>query len=194
MPDIVAVNERFQFVVDESKSSKEPLEIDDVGLAEYFITVQPDREDDFFHDPAPGTVHLFDPSKPSLHAHFVALSHILDPEERKKATQRLEQMIKRVEEIWLQQHRTHLFTISMAGSMARFLRWDRSGTIITRAFDIRQQPELLRDFQSLYYRSSRVVRGYDTTVRWAGITYASEENKSKGSKKGPEEQEGEGES
>jgi len=92
----------------------------------------------------------------------------LDPEERKKATHGLEQMIKRVEGTWVQQKRTHLFTISMAGSMARFLYWDRSGTVITRAFDIRQQPELLRDFQSLYYRSSRTVRGYDTTARWAG--------------------------
>ena len=185
MPDIVAVNERFQFVVDESKSSDKPLEIDDVGLAEYFITVQPNREDDFFHDPPPGTGRPFDPNKPSLHTHFVALSHILDPEERKKATHGLEEMLKRVEEIWVQQHRTHLFTISIAGSMARFLYWDRSGTIITRAFDIRQQPDLLDDFQSLYYRSSRAVRGYDTTVSWAGSAVRSSENKPKGSEKEP---------
>jgi len=179
MPDIVAVSERFQFVVDESKSSDKPLEIDDMGLAEYFITIQPNREDDFFHDPAPGTDHLSDPNGPSLRGRFVALSHILDPEEREKVTHRLEQMIKRVEEVWVQQQRTHLFTISMAGSMARFLCWDRSGIVVTRAFDIRQQPKLLHDFLSLYYRSSRAVRGYDTTVRWAGSADSSSENKPK---------------
>jgi len=92
MPDVVAVNEGLQLVVDESKSSDKPLEIDDVGLVEYFITVQPDREDDFFHDPTPGMKHLFDPNKPSLHTHLVALSHFFDPEERKKATHWLEWM------------------------------------------------------------------------------------------------------
>ena len=166
MPAIVAVNERFQFVVDESKSSDKPLEIDDMGLVEYFITVQADRKDDFFHDPIPGMP--FDPKKPSLHTHFVALSHIFDPEEREKAEHRLEQMIKRIVDIWNQQSRTHIFSVSIAGSMARFLRWDRSGTIVTNAFDIRQKPELLKDFQTLYYRSSREARGYDTTVSWAG--------------------------
>lgn len=184
MPDIVAINEHFQLVVDKSKASCEPLEIDSMALVEYFITVQPDREDDFFHDPRPEMKHLFDPNKPSLHTHFFALSHIHDPEEKAKATRGLEQMITRVQDMWDQQHRTHIFTISMAGSMARFLLWDRSGAIVTRAFDIRQQPDLLDDFQSMYYRSSREVRGYDTTVSWAGSVKSTSKDEPKGLGKG----------
>ena len=69
MPDIVAINEHLQSVVDESKSSEEPLEIDYMGLAEYFVTVHPDREGDFFHDPTPGMEHLYDPKKPTLDTH-----------------------------------------------------------------------------------------------------------------------------
>ena len=194
MPEIIAVHERFQFVVDESKSSDKPLQIDDMGLAEYFITVQPDREDDFFHDPTPGMEHLFDPKKPTLHTHFFALNHISDPEERKKATHGLEQMIKRVVDIWSQQWRTHIFSISIAGSMARFLLWDRSGTIITRAFDIRQQPRLLEDFLTLYYRSSRATRGYDTTASWAGSVRPTPKNRPKGPEEKSEESEGSKES
>lgn len=168
MPDIVAVHERSLIVVEDLESLikpleslNKPLEIDDIRLAEYFITVQPDREDDFFHDPAPEAKHLFDPRKPYPHTQFVALRHILDPEERRKATHGLERIIERVEEMRLRQRRTHMFSISIAGSMARFLRWDGSGTTITRAFDIRREPDLLDDFQSLYYRSSREVRGYE---------------------------------
>lgn len=166
MPDIVAVNEGFQLVVDESKSSDEPLEIDDMGLAEYFITIQPGREDDFFSDPTPGMEHYYDPKKPTLDTHFLLLDHIGDPDEREKAKSRLQDMIERVVDIWKQQWRSHIFTISIAGSMARFLRWDRSGTFITRAFDIRQEPGLLVDFLRLYYNSSRGLRGFLTFVSW----------------------------
>ena len=166
MPDIVAVNERFRSVVDESKSSDEPLEIDDMGLVEYFITVHPDREGDFFHDPTPGMEHFYDPKTPTLQTHFLLLDHISDPEERKKARGRVDDMIKRVADIWNQQWRGCIYTISMAGSMVRFLRWDKGGTFITRAFDIRQEPGLLVDFLRLYYLSSREVRGFLTMMHW----------------------------
>ena len=167
MPDIVAVNEHLQSVVDESKTSDEPLEIDDMGLAEYFITVHPDREGDFFHDPTPGMEHFFDPKEPALDTHFTLLDHIFDPEEREKARGRLDEMIERVADIWTQQWRSHIFTISMAGSMVRFLRWDRGGTIITSAFDIRREPNLLVNFLRLYYNSSKEVRGFLSMVKWS---------------------------
>jgi len=166
MPDIVAVNERFQFVVDESKTSEEPLEIDDMGLAEYFVTVHPDREGDFFHDPTPGMEQFYDPKKPTIDTHFTLLDHIYDPEERKEARGRLDEMIERVADVWNQQWRSHIFTISMAGSMVRFLRWDRGGTFITTAFDIRKEPGLLVDFLRLYYQSSKEVRGFLVMFHW----------------------------
>ena len=167
MPDIVAVNERFQFIVDGSKSSEKPLEIDDMGLAEYFFTVHPDREGDFFHDPTPGMKHLYDPKKPTIDTHFTLLDHISDLEEKEKARGRLDEMIERVADIWNQQWRSHIFTISMAGSMVRFLRWDRGGTVITSAFDIRQEPGLLVDFLRSDYQSSKEDRGFLTMFRWS---------------------------
>ena len=166
MPDIVAINEHLQSVVGESKSSEEPLEIDDTGLTGYFVTVHPDREGDFFHDPTPGMEHLYDPKKPTLDTHFTLLDHISDPEERKEARGRVDEMIERVADIWNQQWCSHILTISMAGSIVRFLRWDRGGTFITTAFDIRQEPGLLVDFLRLYYHSSKEVRGFLTMVHW----------------------------
>jgi len=73
-----------------------------------------------------------------------------------------------VADIWNQQWRIHIFTISMAGSMVRFLRWERGGTFITTAFDIRQEPGLLVDFLRLYYQSSKEARGFLTIFQWSG--------------------------
>jgi hypothetical protein len=51
--------------------------------------------------------------------------------------------------------------------MVRFLRWDRSGTFIMRAFYIRQEPGLLVDFLRLYYHLSKGACGLLTIVSWA---------------------------
>ncbi|KAI0757382.1 hypothetical protein C8Q80DRAFT_1265315 [Daedaleopsis nitida] len=44
-------------------------------------------------------------------------------------------------EILARQYRAFLLSVSMVGSRARLLRWDRSGYIITESFDIREPPD-----------------------------------------------------
>ncbi|KAI0660096.1 hypothetical protein C8Q70DRAFT_978183 [Cubamyces menziesii] len=53
------------------------------------------------------------------------------------------QLIDYVELVFRIQHRTALFMILVINRHVRVLRWDRSGTIITRAFDYVDTPQLL---------------------------------------------------
>lgn len=45
------------------------------------------------------------------------------------------------------QYRNHLFTVSIAGNRARFIRWERASAIVTEAFDFTEQPLLFEFFK-----------------------------------------------
>ncbi len=62
------------------------------------------------------------------------------------------------------QHRVSLFTISITGRTARFIRWDRSGAIVTEAFNYVDSPHLLAEFLIRFSRLNAAQRGFDTTV------------------------------
>lgn len=44
------------------------------------------------------------------------------------------------------QHRRFVFSVSIQGAKARFLRWDRNGVIVSHEFDYTQDPGKLLDF------------------------------------------------
>ncbi|KAI0641665.1 hypothetical protein C8Q79DRAFT_285489 [Trametes meyenii] len=66
-----------------------------------------------------------------------------DSIERKKVRG---QVITYAEYIFRVQHRTALFMLLVIGRNFRFLRWDRSGTIVTRAIDYVSEPDVLCEF------------------------------------------------
>ncbi|KAH9849440.1 hypothetical protein C2E23DRAFT_888169 [Lenzites betulinus] len=53
------------------------------------------------------------------------------------------QIIDYAEQVFLYQHRTALYMLLIVGKMFRMLRWDRSGTIVTRAVDYTEHPDVL---------------------------------------------------
>ncbi|OJT13251.1 hypothetical protein TRAPUB_10186 [Trametes pubescens] len=53
------------------------------------------------------------------------------------------QLIDYAEHIFRYQHRTELYMLLIIGRRFRFLRWDRSGTIVTPAADYCQDPDML---------------------------------------------------
>ncbi|EIW53024.1 uncharacterized protein TRAVEDRAFT_75206 [Trametes versicolor FP-101664 SS1] len=53
------------------------------------------------------------------------------------------QLIDYAEHIFRYQHRTELYMLLILGRRFRFLRWDRSGTIVTPAADYCQDPDML---------------------------------------------------
>ncbi len=62
------------------------------------------------------------------------------------------------------QHRVSLFSISMTGRNARFIRWDRSGAIVTEAFNYVDSPHFLVKFLGRFSELDAAQRGFDTTV------------------------------
>ena len=61
------------------------------------------------------------------------------------------------------QFRVHLFSVSICGSYARFIRWDRMGAIVTRRFDYTKNPDMLRTFFWRYSHLDLCGQRYDLT-------------------------------
>ncbi|KAA1476079.1 hypothetical protein DENSPDRAFT_842969 [Dentipellis sp. KUC8613] len=63
------------------------------------------------------------------------------------------------------QFRTFVFSVLVMGEYARLIRWDRSGAIVTRAFNYQKDPEPLAQFLWRYNFLTRAQRGFDESVK-----------------------------
>ncbi len=70
-------------------------------------------------------------------------------------------------ELFARQHRHCCFSVALAGSSARLIRWDRAGVIVSELFDIRTPSGALNlcRFLWCFSRVGDADRGYDLTVR-----------------------------
>ncbi|KAI0364217.1 hypothetical protein BV20DRAFT_875901 [Pilatotrama ljubarskyi] len=132
----------------------------ELGYAELFMEVQPDIAFDFFVDPpARATAQ-------QLRSHdFIA--DVQPGEFRRRIERAWAQHIAYAMEIQARQPRVFLFSVSVCGSYARLLRWDRSGVVMTRSFDMHEEPDLLCEFLSRFAYASNVQRGHDNTAETA---------------------------
>ncbi|RPD62295.1 hypothetical protein L227DRAFT_609533 [Lentinus tigrinus ALCF2SS1-6] len=150
-PDIFCYATGNVDAVDASASPRAEL-----GYAELFIEVKADPSHDFFVDPPNATDdhgqdHDFFP-------------HCGDVTFNRRRNRAFGQHISYVTEIFARQYRVALFTVSMSGSCARFLRWDRSGCVVSESFDIRKYPELFCEFFWRFSQTTSAVRGHDPTI------------------------------
>jgi hypothetical protein len=53
----------------------------------------------------------------------------------------------------------------VSGITARFLRWDRSGVLVTEAFNYKENPQTLVDFVWRFVNASPVQQGFDPTAK-----------------------------
>ncbi|OSC97322.1 hypothetical protein PYCCODRAFT_1428549 [Trametes coccinea BRFM310] len=143
------------------------------GFAELFIHVTADPTDDVFIDPPPDS-----PEESIAEHEFIRNVVDDDAEVTEKEYRELEARYKTgarshglhvafAVETFARQQRLFLFTISVAGSMARFYRWDRSGCVVSRSFDIRRHPDFLTEFLWRFSKLSDAGRGHDLTFRMA---------------------------
>ncbi|KAI0326083.1 hypothetical protein GY45DRAFT_158626 [Cubamyces sp. BRFM 1775] len=109
------------------------------GYAELFKQCTSKPSVDFWVDPPPGA------NVQGLATHDFA-QRFDDDEQRTEAMRTFGSHIAFATEVFARQHRVFLYTISVAGSSARFFRWDRSRCVVTEAFDIHEQPEAFADF------------------------------------------------
>ncbi|KAI0753150.1 hypothetical protein C8Q80DRAFT_496554 [Daedaleopsis nitida] len=66
--------------------------------------------------------------------------------------------------VFAKQQRTHYFTVLFLGAMARIVRWDRGGAIVTKKFNYTEEPGKLGRFFWHFVRLSEAQRGHDTSV------------------------------
>ena len=79
------------------------------------------------------------------------------------------QIVEYASELLRRQHRQFVFIISISGDDARLLYLDRSGTIVSKAFRYRQNPEIIGGFLYRIFgpNSTSVDRGHDPTAQLA---------------------------
>ncbi|TFK55665.1 hypothetical protein OE88DRAFT_1652083 [Heliocybe sulcata] len=65
---------------------------------------------------------------------------------------------------WKHQQRVFLFSLQILGTRARFFRWDKSGSVVTRAFDYIDEPQIMVDFLWRLCHMSDVEQGWDPTA------------------------------
>lgn len=97
----------------------------------------------------------------------LCFEHIKDKTANERAKLALGQMVACAIESFARQYRTHLFSVFMTSSIARIMRWDRSGPIITTAINYRTHPEILASFFWRFSRMSHDARGCDMTIKAA---------------------------
>ena len=67
------------------------------------------------------------------------------------------------------QFRHFSFSVVVEGDCARFLRWDPAGTVVTAAFNYRENPEILAEFLWRFDQLSAKDRGHDDSIRPAQL-------------------------
>ncbi|GBE84635.1 predicted protein [Sparassis crispa] len=108
-----------------------------------------------------------DPPIVRLRSHHQFILNIKNKTTLRQATEALGQNTAHATEAMARQHRSFYFSISLARTSARIIRWDRGGAIASEAFDLHQHPEPLCEFLWRYAHASESQRGYDPTVECA---------------------------
>ncbi|RPD62300.1 hypothetical protein L226DRAFT_336490 [Lentinus tigrinus ALCF2SS1-7] len=135
-----------------------------ISLVALFIEVKAAARLDFFRDPPEGT--------PRNDWTFVLNLDDLDNRDaRAYVKQAFGQTVAYAVEIMARQHRHCCYSISLSGTSARLIRWDRAGAIVTEAFDLVTSPTFLCEFLWCFAHVGDGIRGYDLTVRPADTHY-----------------------
>ncbi|KAF9483011.1 hypothetical protein BDN70DRAFT_828166 [Pholiota conissans] len=62
------------------------------------------------------------------------------------------------------QFRVHVFSVSICGDTARFIRWDRAGAVVSQSFNYIESPGFLSSFFRRYANLASRQQGYDPSV------------------------------
>ncbi|KAK0439066.1 uncharacterized protein EV420DRAFT_1735622 [Desarmillaria tabescens] len=62
------------------------------------------------------------------------------------------------------QYRSHFFPTLICGRFARFIRWDRSGAVVSKRFDYTEETTLIFNFYKRFLQLIPSQRGKDTAV------------------------------
>jgi len=105
-----------------------------MGLVHLFIEVKKGADQDIFTDP---------PEGPEPHDYKFTVHTLSADEHLRDRITALGQNAHYAHTIQTRQFRTCVFSLSISGSKARILRWERSGVLVTEAFDYEANPQIL---------------------------------------------------
>ncbi|KAH9941988.1 hypothetical protein B0H21DRAFT_869072, partial [Amylocystis lapponica] len=74
------------------------------------------------------------------------------------------QIISYASEVLMRQHRCFHFTVVVFGLYAHIIRWDRSGAIVTKRINYKDEPHILCSFLWQFCHLSDEKQGYDSTA------------------------------
>ncbi|KZT18489.1 hypothetical protein NEOLEDRAFT_153514, partial [Neolentinus lepideus HHB14362 ss-1] len=74
------------------------------------------------------------------------------------------QIIGYAEAMLSHQHRTHVFSLLVLGDHVRFIRWDRSGAMVSQLVDYVQDPTMLAHFLWRFSKLAPSQAGFDVTA------------------------------
>ncbi|KAF9644190.1 hypothetical protein BDM02DRAFT_3122282, partial [Thelephora ganbajun] len=127
-----------------------------MGLVYLFIEVRKDPDQDIFTDP-PKELPPSDRSS--------TIDTWSENENDGYRVSALGQNAHYAHLIQTRQFRTCVFSLTVSGSTARIMCWDRSGVLVTEAFDYKANPQTLVDFVWRFVRANPAQQGFDTKVR-----------------------------
>jgi hypothetical protein len=126
-----------------------------MGLVYLFIEVKKGADQDIFIDPPQG------PLPPDYRFTVDTWSR---NEKLKDRVSALGQNAHYAYVVQTRQFRTHVFSLTISGRTIRIMRWDRSGVLVTEAFDYKADPGLLVEFLWRFMWATRDRMGFDLTA------------------------------
>ncbi|KIP01982.1 hypothetical protein PHLGIDRAFT_122872 [Phlebiopsis gigantea 11061_1 CR5-6] len=134
------------------------------------VSPAPYRHDDTLPAAAPGE-HTQDGQQSQLHpfSQTSSTGPFRNPVERETeaGTEFRRSLVSHAHAQFARQHRTHFFQLILANRWARFVRWDRSGAVVSSRFDYVHEPAILCEFLWRFAHLSDQKRGLDSTVSLA---------------------------
>ncbi|KAI0712052.1 hypothetical protein C8Q76DRAFT_476353 [Earliella scabrosa] len=130
-------------------------------LAALFFEIKRNKKLDFFRDP-PSNISPSERGKWEFVLHPDVLKTYAH--EHSTAQEAFGQHVAYATELCARQHRRCCYSISLSGTTARLIRWDRAGAIVSTAFDIVTSPTILCKFLWCFGHAGLAEQGYDATV------------------------------
>jgi len=126
-----------------------------MGLVHLFIEVKKGADQDIFIDP---------PKGPLPPGYRFTVDTWSKEENLRPRISALGQNAQYAHIIQTRQFRTSVFSLTISGRTARMMYWDRSGVLVTEAFDYKTKPRTLIDFVWRFVHAKPPQRGFDPTA------------------------------
>ena len=126
-----------------------------MGLVKLFIEIKKDGSQDVFTDPPEGLLPL---------SYNFTVDTWSEEESLEPRISALGQNAHYAHVVLTRQFRIRAFSLTISGTTARIMCWDRSGVLVTEAFNYKKNPHILIDFVWRFVKANELQQGFDPTA------------------------------